>query len=176
MTRVGAIMEDLRKHINLVDDIENGTLYHLSKRDDIEKLTPMVPRKVASRNNAFEDDIIKRVSFAPSIEGCILGLQLSTDDFVNGEVMLNVYEPLNIHKKHLVSNETIVSKKLVFDADITKECWYLREVEVDNVGSITVYDKVDRIIEYTPIRVGDPKFIKPNGKLDTYLYEWEWNG
>ena len=154
---------------------EIETFYHLSKTDDITKLTPKVPSKVASRNNAFEDDTIKRVSFAPSIDGCILGLQLSKDDFINGKVILYVYSPINIDSKQIVSNKSIIGKKLVFDAEVTKECWFLDEVKVELLGSITVYDKVVRTIEYKPIRVGDPKFLKPNGKLDTYLYKYKWN-
>ena len=154
---------------------EIETFYHLSKTDDIKKLTPKVPAKVASRKNAFEDDTIKRVSFAPSIDGCILGLQLSKDDFINGEVILYVYSPVNIDSKQIVSNKSIIGKKLVFDAEVTKECWFLDEVNVELLGSITVYDKVVRTIEYKPIRVGDPKFLKPNGKLDTYLYKYKWN-
>ena len=153
----------------------NTTLYHLSKADDINKLTPKVPAKVSSRKNAFEDDTIKRISFAPSIDGCILGLQLSKDDFKNGEIILYVYSPIKVNKKDLVSNKKIVDDKLVFDAKITKECWYLTEVDVKLVGSITVFDKVEQTIEYTPIRVGDPKFLKPNGKLETYLYKYKWN-
>ena len=154
---------------------EIETLYHLSKTDDITKLTPKVPAKVASRTNAFEDDTIKRVSFAPSIDGCILGLQLSKDDFINGKVILYVYSPINIDSKQIVSNKSIIGKKLVFDAEVTKECWFLDEVKVELLGSITVYDKVVRTIEYKPLRVGDPKFLKPNGKLDTYLYKYKWN-
>ena len=86
----------------------NTTLYHLSKADDINKLTPKVPAKVSSRKNAFEDDSIKRISFAPSIDGCILGLQLSKDDFKNGEIILYVYSPIKVNKKDLVSNKKIV--------------------------------------------------------------------
>lgn len=157
----------------LIKEIE--TLYHLSKTNDIKNLTPKVPSKVASRKNAFEDSTIKRISFAPSINGCILGLQLSKDDFINGELVLYVYSPVNLDEKHFVSNKSIVSKKLVFDAEITKECWYLKETMVELIGSITVYDEVVKEIEYTPIRVGDPKFLKPNGKLDTYLYKYKWN-
>lgn len=154
---------------------EIETLYHLSKSYDIKKLTPRVPSKVSNRKNAFEDDTIKRVSFAPTIDGCILGLQLSKDDFTNGEVILYVYTPVIIDSKQFVSNKTIIGKKLVFDAKVTKECWFLDEVNVELLGSITVYDIVVRTIEYTPIRVGNPKFLKPNGKLDTYLYKYKWN-
>lgn len=154
---------------------ELDTLYHLSKSPDITKLTPKVPSKVASRENAFEDSTIERVSFAPSIKGCILGLQLSKDDFINGEVVLYVYSPYDLDEQKIVNNEVIVGKKLVVDANVTKECWYLREASVELLGSITVYDKVEQTIEYTPIRVSNPKFLKPNGKLDTYLYKYKWN-
>lgn len=154
---------------------KDDTLYHLSKSKDIKQLTPQVPNKVSSRKNAFEDDTVKRVSFAPSIEKCIIGLQLSSDEFTDGKIIMYVYNPIDIDKTQLVSNTDIVKKQLVFDAKITKECWYLDKIKVKLVGSITVYDNVEKTIEYTPIRVGDSKFLKPNGKLETYQLKWEWN-
>ena len=152
-----------------------NALYHLSKSNTIKQLTPQIPKKVSSRKNAFEDDKIARVSFAPSIKECILGLQLSSDEFTDGETVMYVYTPIDIDKTKLVSNDLIVNNKLVFDAKITKECWYLDDVKVKLVGSVTIYDEVEKTIEYTPIRVGDPKFLKPNGKLETYLLKFKTN-
>lgn len=138
-------------------------------------LSPRIPTKVLSRENPFEDSIISRVSFAPSIDGCILGLQLSSEEFIDGKLVMYVYSPIDIDESRLVSNSDIIKEKLVFDAEITGECWYLNEVKVKRVGCITVYDIVEKTIEYTPIRIGDPKFLKPNGKLETYLLKFKWN-
>ena len=150
-------------------------LYHLSSDSTLKKLSPRVPHKLTVRDNAYEDDTIERVSFSPSIKGCILGLQLSEDDFSNGVVKLYVYEPYDYDESSIVSNEEIISKKLVFDAKVTRECWFINEVKVRLVGSITVYDEVDKVIEYKPIRVGDPSYLKANGRLDTFLYKYKVN-
>ena len=151
------------------------TLYHLSKSDSISRLSPRIPTKVLLWENPFEDSIVQRISFASSIDGCILGLQLSPEEFVDGKLVMYVYNPVDIDESRLVSNSDIVKERLVFDAEITGECWYLDDVRVELVGSITVYDIVEKTIEYTPIRVGDPDFLKPNGKLETYLMKFKWN-
>ena len=150
-------------------------MYHLSNQNHLEKLTPKIPHKLKIRKNAFEDTTIKRISFAPSIEGCILGLQPSDKDFTDGKLILYVYMPYDFINTDVISNGTIVKNKLVFDANVTKENWIISPVKVKIIGSITVFNKVQQKIEYQPIRVGDKKFLKPNGKLDTYLYKYVWN-
>ena len=55
-------------------------------------------------------------------------------------------------------------------------CDWIIEVVIERLDiKKQVFDKVEQTIEYTPIRVGDPKFLKPNGKLETYLYKYKWN-
>lgn len=158
-----------------IKELNTSRLYHLSKNDSLKRLTPQIPHKLKIRKNAFEDTTIKRVSFAPSIEGCIIGLQLSEKDFTNNELILYVYEPYDIDINDIIPNDVIVKEKLVFDAKVTKESWVTNEVNVKLTGSITVFNSVKQKIEYIPIRVGDKKFLKPNGKLDTYLYKYVWN-
>jgi hypothetical protein len=158
-----------------ISELHKTKLYHLSKQDSLDILTPKIPEKLKIRKNAFEDNTIKRVSFAPSIEGCIIGLQLSENEFVNGKLILYAYEPTNINRDDIITNDVIVKEKLVFDAKVTKEVWIINPVHVKLIGSITVFDIVQQKIEYTPIRVGDKNFLKPNGKLDTYLYKYRWN-
>lgn len=158
-----------------IKELSNLKMYHLSNKNNLEKLTPKIPYKLKIRKNAFEDTTIKRISFAPSIEGCILGLQLSDKDFTDDKLILYVYTPYAFDNNDIISNNTIVNNKLVFDAKVTKESWIISPVNVKIIGSITVFNKVQQKIEYQPIRVGDKKFLKPNGKLDTYLYKYVWN-
>ena len=148
-------------------------LYHLSKSNTLHKLVPVIPHKVASRSNAFEESTTPRVSFAQSIKGCILGLQPSASEFENGQIHYYVYRPKPNQPVTWKSNKSIVKEKLVFDASVTGEWWCLDKVAVELIGEIVVYDVVTKTIEYAPIRVGDPKFLKPNGKLDTFLYKYE---
>lgn len=144
------------------------TLYHLSDDSLLSSLSPKIPKKLQIRTNAFEDTTIPRVSFSETIEGCILGIQLSENEFT--EKTFYIYSPTNYHKKFL-SNKEIIKQKLVFDAKITKEWWALEEINVKLIGEVTVYNEIIKTIEYTPIRIGNPKFLKANGKLDTFLYQ-----
>lgn len=150
-------------------------MYHLSKNDGITYLSARVPKKLLTRNNAFEDTTIPRVSFAPTIKKCILGLQPALTEFLNGELVYFIYSPYNYDESLIVNNDEIISKKLVYDAEITNECWYTGDVNVKLIGSITVYDKITKVIEYKPIRVSDSTFLKPNGMLDTFLYKYSLN-
>lgn len=149
-------------------------LYHLSSDPKLTSLEPRVPRDVANRKNAFEDSSVKRVSFADSIDGCILGLQLNESDFVDHKVRLFVYSPIITNETKIVSNDTINSKKLVFDSHISKEWWILNPVKVEPVGIIEISDNNFEIINYKPLRVGDPKLLKADGSLDTFLYKFKW--
>lgn len=151
---------------------QNPTLYHLSDDNKLSSLSPKIPKKLQIRTNAFEDTTIPRVSFSETIEGCILGIQLSENEFT--EKTFYIYSPTNYHTKFL-SNQDIIKQKLVFDAKITKEWWALEEIDVKLIGEVIIINEIIKTIEYTPIRIGNPKFLKANGKLDTFLYKFKIN-
>jgi hypothetical protein len=149
-------------------------LFHLSKDANLKKLSPNIPRDVKNKENPFEDNTIPRISFSESINGCILGLQLKESQFDKGICRFYVYQPMVQEHTNLVSNDTINHNRLVFDSKITKEWWGLNTVHVKQIGIIEVIEKPFKTIEFTPLRIGDKKFLKPNGKLDTYQYNFKW--
>jgi hypothetical protein len=149
-------------------------LYHLSKDANLKKLSPRIPKDVMNNENPFEENTIPRISFSESINGCILGLQLKESQFEKGICRFYVYQPAIVENTHLVSNYTINNKRLVFDSIITKEWWGLNSVHVKKIGIIEVQEKPFKTIEFTPLRIGDKKFLKPNGKLDTFQYNFKW--
>ena len=145
-------------------------LYHLSKVAGLTKLNPKVPRAVTNHQGSFEDSKTERISFAESIDGCILGLQLNASSFSKHLQRFYVYRLVKCGK--LVSNYEINRRKLVFDSRVTGEWWGLFDAVVEQVGEIEVSDIDCRTIEFEPLR-GDRRMMKQNGKLDTYLYLWE---
>jgi hypothetical protein len=147
-------------------------LYHLSTSKTLTKLTPKIPRDVVNRRQAFEDNTIPRVSFSESIKGCILGLQLGEKDFLGGKCRFYVYEPTK--NSQMISNNELNKHKLIFDSAVTKEWWCLDEVTVQLLGKIEVHEKPYTRVEFTPLRIGNKKFLKPNGKIDTYSYKYKW--
>lgn len=149
------------------------TLYHLSRSPDLKILIPAIPAKLLAKSNKKET---KRISFSSSVNGYILGLQFNERlDFPNGEVELFVYTPIKDQLLKWKSNQELVDNKLVFDAHITKECWCLDPVCVSNIGSIIVSKEISKTIEFSPLKVDDSKYLKSNGKLDTFLYKYKWS-
>lgn len=154
----------------------NKKIYHISLNDNLTILSKYIPKDVLDRKeDVLEDSSIARVSFAPSIDGCILGLQISSSKF-NGKPYLiyTVYEPINYSNLNIKTNEEIVREKLVFDAHITKELWVLNDIHVKPIYKIKVFNEVKRTITYKPL-LKDPtktKWLKPDGTLDTYELKW----
>ena len=144
-------------------------LYHLSSDANLTMLSPKIPDKLKVRNNAFEDTTISRVSFSESVYGCILGIQLSQDEFTTKTFY--IYSPTEYNNSDWVSNHKIIQNKLVFDAHVTREWWGIRDIPVEIVGEVMVTNEIQKTIEYVPLRIGNSSYLKPNGKLDTYLYK-----
>jgi hypothetical protein len=147
-------------------------LYYLSKKRQLKKLVPTIPKQVLDIEYPFENDTLKRVPFCPSIDACILGLQINEKLFKNGFQYLYVYQPKITKQTKLVNNSIIKRKKLVFDAHITKEWWCLSTIPVKYVGKVKIFNKPKKI-EFKPLRVGNKELLKPNGKLDTFGYPHE---
>ena len=153
-----------------IKEIDHPVLYHLSKVAGLTTLEPRVPRAIVNRiRGSFEDSSIERISFAESIDGCILGLQLSASTFTDHVQRFYVHRLVSCDR--LLSNDEVTRRKLVFDSRVTGEWWGLSDAIVKQVGEIEVSDIGSRAIEYEPLR-GDRSMMKQNGKLETYLYKW----
>jgi len=137
----------------------NFPFYHISEKDLTgEIFTPKVPKNYMTEKG-YEDDKIKRVSFAETIDGALLGI--SQD--IKGKTFY-VHEPEDYNIKTL-SNKEIVSKKYVPDAHLSKELWVLENVKLKKVGKIKVIKAKPNPETYT---YGD------NIKAQTYHWEYEW--
>lgn len=133
--------------------------YHLSERDlDNKVLTPKVPKNFMTEKG-YEDDKIKRISFAETIDGALLGI---SQDLKGKEFF--VHEPESYDIKTL-SNKEVVSKKYVPDAHLSKELWVLEDVKLKKVGKIRVIKTKPKPETYT---YGD------NIKAETYNWEYKW--
>jgi hypothetical protein len=153
-----------------IKEIDHPVLYHLSTVAGLTKLEPRIPRAIVNRiRGSFEDSSIERISFAETIDGCILGLQLSASSFSEHVQRFYVYRMVRCDR--LLSNYEITRRALVFDSRVTGEWWGLSDAIVKQVGEIEVSDVGSRAIEYEPLR-GDRRMMKKNGKLETYIYKW----
>ncbi len=146
-------------------------LYHLSDDDTLTKLTPKIPDWLSDRKNAFENSSIPRISVAETIEGCILGLQLTEKDFHYNLKSLYVYSPIITYDTRFITNKLLTKKKLVFDSYITREWWLLDQVDVEYIGEILLTDLNFKTIYYKPLSNSKTKF---KGKIDTTLYRYKW--
>lgn len=127
-------------------------MYFISSTNQNDKtLTPRVPSNFFTKNG-YEDNKTPRISFAPDIDKCLMGIpqKCSNMEFF-------VHEPVG-HVR--TKNPTI---KEVPDSDITKEIWALEPVTLKCIGKIKV--------------IGDAneEGISFNyGKQTAELYKWNW--
>ena len=128
----------------LKEDTYHKTVYHLSDNPNLDGvvLKPSIPKL------KFDDEngTIKRVCFSTTIDGCLQGLypiypdtSLDNPRYTNFEgEYLYVYEPVNSDFSY-VDTDTLVKKRLVPDAEVSKEVWVTSPVKVKLTGKIYVY-------------------------------------
>lgn len=149
--------------------------YHLSKTPKLKELDPCVPYKLNTHAIALENNTIERVSLAPSIEQCILGIQPNDKDFDKVKY-LEYYCYINHGPFYGLSNNEIIKNKYVFDAHITNEVWALKHLSVDYFGKVLVYKDVLEEIIYTPILpdgFNNWELLREDKTLITYRRKYE---
>lgn len=105
-------------------DLFGLKLYFISKKDNIKKLKPRIPKAVLSIPNA-EDRKIDRICFAPSIEQCLLAIGFEGDYYVY--TPKNNMVDLRWHK---------CTPKDAYFSFWTDEYWCLDEVELVKIAKI----------------------------------------
>ncbi|MFA9560685.1 hypothetical protein ACERII_25750 [Evansella sp. AB-rgal1] len=118
-------------------------VYHLSKGLD-DEIREFVPRIPEARQEG-EDDSIKRICVADSIEGCLSAMPISSDVSLEPNktypfCYYTVYEleaPNYIKGSRdktttIISNEQLIEQKLVPDAKITEEHWITQSISRDS--------------------------------------------
>lgn len=131
-----------------------GRLYFISEKSmDGKTLTPRVARNFFTENG-YEDPETKRVSFAPTIDQCLMGISANlkgkTFYVYSPDGKYDIYKPDNI---------------AVPDSIITDELWICEPVKVKMVEKIYV--------KGSPPEKPGLKFTYGNGK-SAHLYEWDY--
>ena len=104
-----------------------SSYYHLSKIDT-DELKPSIPSNFLTKNH-YENNLVKRVSFSPSINQCLMAMSRN----ITGEEFY-VYAPENIESVKVVEP----TKDQVPDIDITGEIWVLNNIKVKKLGKVRV--------------------------------------
>lgn len=143
---------------NLFDELitENNKfhLYHISNRQNIKTINPSIPNNFMTKNN-YEENKIKRVCFAPSIEQCLMGLSRNCE----GEEFY-VYIPIKDYKTYSPNIKDVP------DSGITEEIWINEPVDVICIGKIKVLDT-----NKTPGK----SYTYGNGKTaELYAFDYKW--
>jgi len=134
--------------------IDSFRYYHLSQDNNLTVLEPKVPDNFLTRNK-YEDSKTPRVSFAPTINQCLMGM---SENVAGNEYY--VYIPYQIDYNKLVKPHT----NQVPDCNITGEVWALQPVRVKCVGKIKVIG--DAGLPGHPYTYGEDKIA--------HLYDWEY--
>lgn len=168
---------------SVLNDIKNGVnhfptkrVFHLSLNGHLDGhvFTPCVPtylNKYDANDPYFEDDNTPRISFSPSIEGClnaILGkIRRDNPDKYDKMYVYITEKPLNQYK-HKTNNQLIKDKK-VYDANVTKEIWIEEPVRLKLYGVI----RIDQISK-NKTKQTVPTLNDKRDNMRFYYYKWHW--
>lgn len=142
----------------LAQNNKSSEMYFLSDKNmDSKILRPRIPSNFFTRNG-FEDDSIPRISFAPSIDKCLMGLSQNLEG-----KRLYVHIPI-IENKTKISKPTKIQ---VPDSQITREIWILTDVKIKCIGTI--------IVKSTPDNKSHKFSYGPNDKFTAELWDWSWS-
>ena len=119
----------------------------------------------------YPEPSIGRISVAPTIEGCFRGVWANLSKLWYPELNFFVYSPVFKGEERVVTPETLVNDRLVWDAHITQEYLILDEVKMKLVGEIEVVNR--RMGPYLMIHpFGDKK--EPETRLGPEHVQWKW--
>lgn len=133
------------------------TLYHISFNGELPSiLKPQLPAGMEvgkastagkEKENKFpEPDWIARVSFSTSIHGCVVATYPNWWPYFEDKkynypyVDMWVYEAVLVRGNELVTPETLMDERLVWDVPATHEWWVLNDVKIRRVGKIRVHN------------------------------------
>ena len=146
---------------------------HLSKVNNITTLHPNISKLII---HGWENTSIPRISFAPTIDQCIIALNVLGYQFITGNNFIdyNIYTPKSkLDEKYCISNEEINTKKYCYDSHITGESWYLTKCPVENIGKVRIYKNIIKSVEFKPLCVGNKNWLLPNGNIITHFLKYE---
>lgn len=158
-------------------EIIKGTYLHLSRVDKLKWLKPKLPGipelKGSSSTFIMENNIVLRVSLAPTISDCLQGLQIADKVLLdNPNYKLILYA--SVRSFQGVTNETIVSEREVFDAHITNELWATERLKVKRIGVVYPSVETDPGVDYDPLIEIPEKFLNSRGRLTNWVRHYRY--
>lgn len=118
-------------------------------------LYPRIPQNYFTERG-IEDNKIPRISFAPSIDKCLMALSKN----IEGKIIY-IHVPLNLERKRIY----IPSIKQVPDSIITNEIWIMEKVKIKYIGKIKVLKSKSAHGFY---------YYYNNKRIYAELYDWKW--
>lgn len=124
-------------------------------------ITPKIPNNFMTKLG-YEDSTIPRISVAPTIDNCILGIGYNR--IKDGNRRFYVHEPQDYSSIKVISNDEIIHENFTPDASITKESWITSECKFKCIGYIDITE---------PKKEYESVFY--NNKEITKQYYWDYN-
>lgn len=182
LLRMGVQLNFYNEKSIFLEPINVPTMLHLSRDPNLNIMEPRIPTYLHRENikeAGLEDHLLSRISFAPTINGCLLGIQINEKEFSNSSnITLYVYKAEYVAQKNILPNDYLVENELIYDAHITGESWVTSPVKVSRIGAINVYpyDNNPQKISFTPLRLSliDKHYLEKNNKITVYLPKWEY--
>lgn len=149
--------------------------YHMSIEEEvIEKFVPRVPQD----RMVGEDDKIKRVCVSTSLNGCLSAVpwQYDIEYLAIEELPIRVYE-FELSEKDVLNSDYLYENNLVIDANVTKECWVLKEIEPTRIYDIVLREYSSEIYAVIPYnKLNDKEYVENglyNNGTEYFLYDFE---
>ncbi len=113
-------------------------LYHISTKLLTGEELNFIPRIPPKENRmTYEDTTIPRICVSTVIEGALQGICSHIADKLLVEAKTGENQPIyvyipedDIEEKHIISNEELINRRLVPDADNTGEVWITKPVKM----------------------------------------------
>lgn len=131
-------------------------LFHISPVPNITTLIPKRPKN-GFIDDGFEDGKVLRISLAPTIMGCVRGV-----DYGYQEKIMYVYQPTSVNPKYLIQP----TPRQVPDVRWTHEVWYTKPLNVKLIGAI----KLKGVNGFTWVSNG--KGNKSRFQMRVYKYKY----
>ena len=126
-------------------------LYHISFNSKLPNtIYPRQPDAGVGSDIDDEDGMdlsetdIDRISLSDNLEGCIRGVYANVSKLFEDKnfpyLIFQVYMPVSIKRKYLITPKTLTKKRMVHDAHVTSEYIYTEPLEIVLVGTVKVYN------------------------------------
>ena len=127
--------------------------YHISFKENMAGL--WIPKEVEGEYalnfpSELSEPAVPRICMSDTMEGCFAAIVPNIIDLLGRPLDFTVYSYTGAPDE---TPESLTANRLVFDAHVTRECWFLKPIHMVEECKITVlHDKENGWVQYQPFQ------------------------